>query len=77
MRIEQIIEKRGLKQVQAAKILKISQPKVSALMNGQLKGFSIERLIHLLNLLNQDVDIIIKTKRGRRSKLGHLHVAFA
>ena len=76
MRIEQIIEKRKLKQVGAAKILKISQPKISALMNGQLSGFSMERLIHFLNLLNQDVEIVIKTKRGRRSNPGHLNVAF-
>lgn len=77
MRIESIVEKRNLKQIAAAKILKISQPKISALMNGQLSGFSMERLIHFLNLLNQDVEIIIKTKRGSKShNLGNLKVAF-
>ncbi|OGT34048.1 MAG: XRE family transcriptional regulator [Gammaproteobacteria bacterium RIFCSPHIGHO2_02_FULL_39_13] len=77
MRIESVIEKRKLKQVAAAKILKISQPKISALMNGQVSGFSMERLIHFLNLLNQDVEIIIKTKHGSKShNLGNLKVAF-
>ena len=77
MRIESVIEKRKLKQTEAAKILEISQPKISALMNGQLSGFSMERLIHLLNLLNQDVEITIKTKRGAHSHgHGNLKVAF-
>lgn len=77
MRIESVIEKRKLKQTEAAKILEISQPKISALMNGQLSGFSMERLIHFLNLLNQDVVITIKSKRGVKSRnLGNLKVAF-
>lgn len=77
MRIESVIEKRKLKQTEAAKILEINQPKISALMNGQLSGFSMERLIHFLNLLNQDVEITIKSKRGAKShSLGNLKVAF-
>ena len=76
MRIEAIIEKRGLKQVNAAKILGVNQPKISALMNGQLSGFSMERLIHFLNLLNQNVEIVITSKPGKRTAHGHLKVAF-
>ena len=76
MRIEEIIEKRKLKQREAAEILGINQPKISALMNGRLSGFSIERLIHYLNLLNQDVEIIVKTKPGRFKTHGRLSVAF-
>ncbi len=38
-----IIEEQGLTQVEAAKILGIDQPKVSALKNGRLGGLSIER----------------------------------
>lgn len=77
MRIESVIEKRKLKQIEAAKILEISQPKISALMNGQLSGFSMERLIHFLNLLNQDVEITIKSKRGSHAHdCGKLKVAF-
>jgi predicted XRE-type DNA-binding protein len=76
MRIENIIEKRKLKQIKAAEILGINQPKVSALMNGRLSGFSIERLIHYLNLLDQDVEIVVKTKRSRLTTHGRLKVAF-
>lgn len=76
LRINDIIEKRKLSQVKAAKILEINQPKVSALMNGRLSGFSMERLIHFLNLLNQDVEIMIKAKSGRSTVHGRLKVAF-
>ena len=76
MRIENIIEKRKLKQIKAAEILGINQPKISALMNGRLSGFSIERLIHYLNLLDQDVEIVVKTKRSRLTTHGRLKVAF-
>ena len=75
MRIEEIIDKKSLKQIEAAKLLKITQPKISALMNGQLSGFSMEKLIHFLNLLNQDVEIIVKDKPARRKAKAHLLVA--
>ena len=65
--INKIIEKRKLKQVEAAKILGINQPKVSALANGRLKDFSIDRLIEFLNRLDQDVQIVIHQK-SKRSK---------
>ncbi len=76
MRIEEIIEKRKLTQVEAGKILGINQPKISALMSGRLSGFSMERLIHFLNLLNQDVEITIKKASNRSVVHGHLRVAF-
>lgn len=77
-RIEMIITKRKLKQTQAAKILGITQSKISALKNGKLSGFSMEKLIYYLNLLNEDVEIVIKTHSGRKhQRLGCLTVAFA
>ncbi|HEY0309183.1 MAG TPA: helix-turn-helix transcriptional regulator, partial [Acidobacteriaceae bacterium] len=39
--IERIIEKRGLSQAEAAKVLGVNQPKVSALMGFKLEGFSV------------------------------------
>ncbi len=38
-RICSIIQERGLTQVQAAEILNVNQPKISALMRGNLDGF--------------------------------------
>ena len=77
MRINDIIEKRKLTQTEAGKVLGVNQPKISALANGQLNGFSMERLIHFLNLLNQDVEITIKTKPDNCTNHGRLNVAFA
>ena len=60
--ISRIIEERGLKQVEAAEILGIDQPKVSALVRGRLRGFSMERLYRFLKALGQDVQIVVRPK---------------
>lgn len=74
--INTIIKNRNLKQVDAAKILDIDQPKVSALSCGRLNDFSIERLINFLNKLDRDVEIIVKKRPTRRKTHGCLKVAF-
>lgn len=56
-RIADIAAARHLTQVQTARLLGTTQPKVSALIAGKLAGYSIERLIRFLNALGQDVDI--------------------
>jgi predicted XRE-type DNA-binding protein len=61
------IQRRRLTQSQAAAILGIDQPKVSALKQGKLSGFSIERLMRFLVLLGCDVEITIKTRPRSRS----------
>jgi predicted XRE-type DNA-binding protein len=61
------IERRRLTQVEAAALMGIDQPKVSALLNGRLANFSIDRLMRLLNALGQDVDITIRTKPRNRA----------
>jgi predicted XRE-type DNA-binding protein len=66
--INQIIESRLLSQTEAARVLDVNQPKISALMNYRLDGFSVERLLHFLNALDRDVEIVIRRKpRSRRS----------
>ena len=76
MHINKIIQNRGLKQKEAAELLGINQPKISALRQGRLRGFSIGRLIHFLNLLNQDVDIIVRRSSGTKNSCGKMRVAF-
>lgn len=71
-----IIAKRHLTQAKAAEILGIDQPKVSALMRGRLRGFSLERLFHFLNALGRDVQITVKAKPRSRQQ-GQLKVAAA
>ena len=65
--INQIIERARLSQVAAADALKINQPKISALANYRLDGFSVERLMNFLNALGQDVEIVIRKAPGRRA----------
>lgn len=60
--ISEILEERELTQVQAADLLGVDQPKVSHLLRGNLRGFSIERLTRFLNALGQDVEIVVRPK---------------
>lgn len=66
--IHQIIEKRGLTQAEAAEILGIDQPKVSALACGKVSGYSMERLYRYLNALGRDVEIVVKPKPRTRKQ---------
>ena len=75
-KISEIIQKRHLSQAEAARILGTEQPKISAIINGKLSGFSLERLIFFLNVLGSDVQIIVKPKPPRR-KSAALEVVFA
>jgi len=61
--ISTIILEKGWSQAQAAEALGVDEPKVSALQNGRLRGFSTERLIRFLNALDQDVEITVRPKR--------------
>jgi predicted XRE-type DNA-binding protein len=66
--LNQVLEARQLSQADAAKVLRITQPKVSALRNYKLAGFSVERLMNLLTALDQDVEIVIRRKpRSRKT----------
>ena len=66
--INQIIAGQELSQVAAARHLKINQPKISALANYRLDGFSVERLMHFLTALDCDVEIIIRPKPRWRNE---------
>ena len=65
--LNQVLDKRDLTQTAAAQLLGLTQPKVSALRHYKLTGFSVERLMTLLTVLDQDVDIVIKRKPRSRS----------
>jgi len=66
-KISELIAERRLTQLEAAALLRIDQPKISALVRGRLAGFSLERLVRFLNALGRDVRIVVTPKaRGRR-----------
>ncbi len=66
MAINQILAAQDISQVAAARRLKINQPKISALTNFRLAGFSVERLMHFLTALDRDVEIVIRPKPRSR-----------
>lgn len=63
-----MITRRGLTQSEAAALLGVAQPNISALVNGRLSGFSVERLIRFLNSLGSDVEIVVKAPTGTRGE---------
>ena len=56
--LNRIIRDQALKQVDTARILGVPQPKVSALVNYRLDGFSVEKLMDYIVSLGRDVNII-------------------
>ncbi len=66
LQISKIIKKRGLTQAQSAKLIGAVQPDISKLKNGQLGGFTIDRLLGFLRHLDRNIEIHIKGKRGKK-----------
>src|SRR5437868_1899004 len=60
--ISAIIARSELTQMQAAGLLGIDQPKVSALTRGHLTGFSIDRLLRFQVALDRDVEIVARQR---------------
>lgn len=66
IQIEKILKERGLKQAQAAKLLRITQPRVSDLLRGRIDLFSTDTLIGLLARLGVRVRIVTRRRRSSR-----------
>ncbi|HEV2972418.1 MAG TPA: helix-turn-helix transcriptional regulator [Pirellulales bacterium] len=72
VQIFKIIKNRRLTQAAVGKLLGITQPSVSAFLNGRLDGFSTERLFRFLNALGCDVRITVS--RPHPKSPGHVEV---
>jgi len=68
------IQRRRMTQAQTAAMLGIDQPRISALKQGRLSGFSIERLMRLLLLMGRDIEITVRDK-ARSGSVARLSVA--
>lgn len=64
-RIRDLIGERKLTQTQAAKLLGLDQPKVSALVRGRAQGYSLDRLFRFLTALGQRVEITVRPKADK------------
>jgi len=58
--LRKFIEKEGLTQADAAKRLKVSQPRVSDLARGKISRFSLDTLVNMLTDAGLSVDLRIK-----------------
>ena len=67
-KIIDIIRTRRLTQAQAAELLDVDQPKISALTRGRLSGFSIDRLLRFLMFLGHDIEITVKSRRRTHTR---------
>ena len=75
-KISEIIRSQELTQVEAARILGVTQPKLSGLLRGKFRGISERKLIDCLTSLGRDVQIVVKNSPRRRAA-GKLSVVFA
>src|SRR6478672_5546940 len=62
-----IIKRRKLTQTKAAELLGLKQPDVSALVNGRVGKFSIDRIVRCLDRLDYRVDVVVRHKPVRRA----------
>jgi len=72
--LREIIKRRRLTQLAAAKLLGIRQPDLSALLHGHLTKYSLGQLLKFMTILDRDVQIVVKAKPRHRS--ARLTVAF-
>lgn len=73
IKLNSLIDNRGLSQTEAARIIGMTQPKVSQVRRYKLQNISLERLMQALVSLDQDITIVIKP--ARRSDSAGITVA--
>ncbi len=66
IQIQKVVTARHLTQAQLAKLLHVSQPRVSDLLRGRLHLFSLETLIDMLGRLGVQVRLVVKATRRRQ-----------
>ena len=71
--IDTIVRQRRITQIEAARMLGLSQPDVSRLLRGDFRQYSLERLFRLLTALGRDIDIVIRQPRSATG--GKLRIA--
>lgn len=64
--VRRLIEKRGLTQARAAKLMGVTQPRVSDLVRGKIDLFSIDALVAMLARLGARVSVEVAA-RPRKS----------
>jgi len=65
IQVQKLIVARRLKQREAAEVLRVSQPRVSDLLQGRIDLFSTDALIDMLSRLGARVRLTVKPGRRR------------
>jgi predicted XRE-type DNA-binding protein len=65
IQLQKALASRGLTQAKAAKILRVTQPRVSDLLRGRIDLFSTDSLIDMLARLGMHVRFVLKPSRRR------------
>lgn len=73
-RLQQQIEARKLTQVQAARLMGVSQPDVSRVLRGHFRDFSVERLLRFLTALGCEVEIVVRSPGEATAKIDTIHL---
>jgi predicted XRE-type DNA-binding protein len=73
LKVNRLIDLHRLNQSVAAQRLGMSQPRISAIRNLNLRGISLERLMQALVALDQKVEIVVRP--GGKSARGSITVA--
>ena len=64
--MQKTIASRRLTQSETAKVLRVTQPRVSDLMRGRIDLFSTDALIDMLARLGVGVRLVVKPVRGKK-----------
>ena len=67
LKLNTLIDQRGLNQTEAAAITGMTQPKVSQVRRYKLQNISLERLMQALVSLDQRVEIVVQPARRTRA----------
>jgi predicted XRE-type DNA-binding protein len=59
LEIDRFIQAKGWTQAEAARSIGITQPEVSNMLRGRLAGFSVDRLLTIVNKLGHTVEVRI------------------
>ena len=66
IQVQKAIQSRRLKQAEAAKMLRVTQPRISDLLRGRIDLFSTDALIDMLARLGVGVRLVVKPAKTRK-----------
>ncbi|WP_273721597.1 MULTISPECIES: helix-turn-helix domain-containing protein [unclassified Bartonella] len=75
-KISQILKEKNLTQKQASQLLKMTQPKLSKLLSGELRGISEMKMLECLAKLGNDIKIVVSSEKVKTIE-GQFEVIFS